>query len=143
MIRSINQSDYKTLIKIWESAVVQTHDFLKKEDFLFYKSMLPSYFENVKLFGFDIKNELVGFMGIHQNSLEMLFIHSECRGKGIGKELLLYGINEFNIDTVEVNEQNLQAVEFYKHMGFQVIGRMDKDGAGKNYPILKMKYPIK
>lgn len=57
-------------------------------------------------------------MGIEQSRLEMLFLLPEERGKGIGKQLLQYGIQNFGIQEVTVNEQNPQAVGFYEHMGF-------------------------
>lgn len=44
MIRKIKVTDYPRLIEIWESAVLSTHDFLKEEDFLYYKEQLPVYF---------------------------------------------------------------------------------------------------
>ena len=39
MIRKIKVTDYPRLIEIWESAVLSTHDFLKEEDFLYYKAV--------------------------------------------------------------------------------------------------------
>lgn len=53
MIRKIKVTDYPRLIEIWESAVLSTHDFLKEEDFLYYKEQLPVYFQYVTLFGFE------------------------------------------------------------------------------------------
>ena len=53
MIRKIKVTDYPRLIEIWESAVLSTHDFLKEEDFLYYKEQLPVYFQYVILFGFE------------------------------------------------------------------------------------------
>lgn len=44
MIRKIKVTDYPRLMEIWESAVLSTHDFLKEEDFLYYKEQLPVYF---------------------------------------------------------------------------------------------------
>ena len=32
MIREVKKTDYPILVDIWESAVLSTHDFLKKED---------------------------------------------------------------------------------------------------------------
>lgn len=37
MIRTITPADYPRLMEIWESAVLHTHDFLREEDFLYYK----------------------------------------------------------------------------------------------------------
>ena len=44
MIRKIKVTDYPRLMEIWESAVLSTHDFLKEEDFLYYKERLPYIF---------------------------------------------------------------------------------------------------
>ena len=43
MIRKIEVTDYPRLVEIWESAVSATHDFLKEEDFRYYKQQLPTY----------------------------------------------------------------------------------------------------
>ncbi len=96
------------------------------------------YFEHVDLFGFEENGKLIAFMGIAEENLEMLFIHNDARGKGIGKRLLNYGIANCNVKKVDVNEQNTQAVGFYDHMGFQVVNSSELDGQGKAYPILHM-----
>lgn len=95
-------------------------------------------FEHVNLFGYEQEGRLVGFMGISAENLEMLFIDNRVRARGIGKKLLVYGITQFNIAKVDVNEQNLQGIGFYKHMGFRVLKRSEQDGQGKAYPVLHM-----
>lgn len=35
-------------------------------------------------------------------------------------------------------EQNSQALGFYQHIGFSIIGRSELDGQGKPYPLLHM-----
>ena len=126
MIRKIKVTDYPRLMEIWESAVLSTHDFLKEEDFLYYKERLPVYFQYVNLFGFE------------QGNLEMLFIDNKYRGAGIGKKLITYAIDNLQVTKVDVNEQNIQAVGFYKYMGFNIYKRSNLDGEGKEYPILHM-----
>ena len=83
--------------------------------------------------------EPVAFMGIDSNRLEMLFLSPEVRGKGLGKQLLQYGIETYNIQELTVNEQNPQAVGFYEHMGFQTYKRTDLDEEGNPYPLLYMR----
>ena len=138
MIRKIKVTDYPRLIEIWESAVLSTHDFLKEEDFLYYKEQLPVYFQYVILFGFEQEGILIGFMRIAEGNLEMLFIDNKYRGAGIGKKLITYAIDNLQVTKVDVNEQNIQAVGFYKHIGFNVLRRSELDGEGKEYPILHM-----
>ena len=138
MIRKIKVTDYPRLMEIWESAVLSTHDFLKEEDFLYYKERLPVYFQYVNLFGFEQEGILIGFMGIAEGNLEMLFIDNKYRGAGIGKKLITYAIDNLQVTKVDVNEQNVQAVGFYEYMGFIIYKRSNLDGEGKEYPILHM-----
>ena len=83
--------------------------------------------------------EPVAFMGIDSNRLEMLFLSPEVRGKGLGKQLLQYGIETYNIQELTVNEKNPQAVGFYEHMGFQTYKRTEYDEEGNPYPLLYMR----
>jgi len=46
---------------------------------------------------------------------------------------------ELNAERLDVNEQNPQALGFYLHEGFEVIGRSETDGLGQPYPLLHMK----
>ena len=138
MIRKIKVTGYPRLMEIWESAVLSTHDFLKEEDFLYYKERLPVYFQYVNLFGFEQEGILIGFMGIAEGNLEMLFIDNKYRGAGIGKKLITYATDNLQVTKVDVNEQNVQAVGFYEYMGFNIYKRSNLDGEGKEYLILHM-----
>ena len=138
MIRKIKVTDYPRLMEIWESAVLSTHDFLKEEDFLYYKERLPVYFQYVNLFGFEQEGILIGFMGIAEGNLEMLFIDNKYLCAWIGKKLITYAIDNLQVTKVDVNEQNVQAVGFYEYMGFNIYKRSNLDGEGKEYPILHM-----
>ncbi|WP_293929145.1 GNAT family N-acetyltransferase [Sphingobacterium sp. UBA6320] len=138
MFIEIKAADYPRLMEIWESAVINTHGFLKKEDLLYYKEQIPTYFKHVKLIGFEQEKVLVGFMGVSEGNLEMLFVHNDYRGTGIGKKLVEYAIANLEVTKVDVNEQNIQAVGFYKYIGFKTINKSELDGSGKEYPILHM-----
>lgn len=70
---------------------------------------------------------------------ELLCLSPEARGNGLGKQLLQYGIETYNIQELTVNEQNPQAVGFYEHMGFQTYKRTDHDEEGNPYPLLYMR----
>lgn len=139
MIRKVEILDYPRLMEIWEDSVLNTHDFLKMEDFLFYKKMLPTYFPHVNLFGYERNGVLIGFMGVAEDNLEMLFVENKHRGTGVGKKLVSYAIENFHVNKVDVNEQNSQAVGFYKHLGFKMYRKSELDAEGKEYPILHMK----
>lgn len=84
-------------------------------------------------------DEAVGFMEIENHKLEMLFIASNQRGKGLGKALLQYGMKNYDVCELTVNEQNPQAIGFYEVMGFKTYKKTELDEAGNPYPLLYMK----
>jgi putative acetyltransferase len=136
----IDKFEYKEVVEVWEASVRATHQFLKEEDIAYFKPLiLNTYLDAVELRCYrDENNAIIGFLGVADQNLEMLFIHPEHRGKRIGKTLLEYAINHLGISKVDVNEQNELAVGFYKHFGFEIIGRSELDASGKPYPILHM-----
>ncbi len=72
----------------------------------------------------------------------MLFIHPNKRGQGIGSLLNKFSVEQLNTRKVDVNEQNEQAVGFYKKIGYKVVGRTELDGLGKPFPLLQMEFEI-
>lgn len=131
------------LLEIWEASVRATHRFLSEEEIENIRKYVPRALEKTaRLFvAEDGAGRPVGFMGIEGQSLEMLFLAPEARGKGLGKQLVRYGINSFGVRNVTVNEQNPQAVGFYEHMGFRLVRRTDHDEQGNPYPLLYMSFP--
>lgn len=129
------------LLNVWELSVRATHLFLTEEDIRKISAYIPNVLTNIPhlIVAQSDNLELVAFMGIADKKLEMLFISPEERGKGIGKCLVQYGIENYHVNEVCVNEQNPQAVGFYEHMGFIVSKRTDYDEQGNAFPLLFMK----
>lgn len=136
----VEKSDHLKLLEIWEASVRATHDFLAEDDLQELKPLiLEQYFEAVDLRCAKNGNgEILGFCGVHDGNIEMLFISPDARAKGIGSMLATHAIKEQGASRVDVNEQNDQALGFYKHIGFSVKGRSPVDGQGKPYPLLHM-----
>ena len=85
------------------------------------------------------ENLPIAFMEIEATRLEMLFVKNNERGKGLGKQLLKYGIENYNVNELTVNEQNPNAKRFYEYLGFKVYKRNERDEQGNPYPILYMR----
>ena len=77
-------------------------------------------------------------MEIHQLH-RLINSSNKSRGKGGGKQLLQYGIENYAINELTVNEQNPLAKGFYEYMGFEVYKRTEFDEQGNPYPLLYMK----
>ncbi len=129
------------LLKVWESSVKATHLFLSEDEIESIKKYVPQALKEIPfLILAENENQIpIGFMGIAGQHLEMLFISHEERGKGLGKELLKYGIEKYSVNDLAVNEQNPFAKGFYEHMGFEVYKRTECDEQGNPYPLLYMR----
>lgn len=142
IIETTNRTDSltKQLLKVWESAVRQTHTFLSESEILRIKGYVPDAIGNVAslLVSMDESDIPVAFLGLEGSRIEMLFVDTSHRGQGIGKQLVAFAIENYAASEVTVNEQNPLAIGFYKHMGFQTYKRTDFDEEGNTYPLLYM-----
>lgn len=129
------------LLDIWEDSVRATHHFLSDAEVKQIKEYVPQALNDVKhlIIAESDSEKPIAFMGTENNRLEMLFLSPTKRGKGIGKQLIQYGIQNYEIREVTVNEQNTQAVGFYKHLSFETYKRTDCDEERNPYPLLYMK----
>ncbi|WP_421901906.1 acetyltransferase [Maridesulfovibrio sp.] len=140
IISDVTKSDYAELIELWERSVRATHDFLVDSDIEYLRPLiLEQYFDAVCLkCAKDSQGKILGFSGVAEENLEMLFVDPQSRGQGVGSALCKHAIQELGVTKVDVNEQNPQALGFYEHIGFCVVGRSALDGQGKPFPLLHM-----
>ena len=131
----------EALLDIWESSVRETHAFLSEGEIQNIKIYVPQALSGVEHLAVvkDTSGNLLGFLGAENGRLEMLFLAPPARGKGLGGELLRFGMERYGIRELTVNEQNPQAVGFYEHLGFQTYKRTALDEEGNPYPLLYMR----
>lgn len=143
IIRQATNADHPLLLDIWLRSVRATHHFLQQSDI---DGLLPQlrdiYLPAVELWvAVDVEDCPLGFIGLNESHVEMLFIEPDLRGKGIGRTLLDHIRSSRNEMSVDVNEQNPQAVGFYLHYGFVQTGRSPLDGEGRPFPLLHLSLP--
>ncbi len=129
----------ESLTKIWKFSVRTTHFFLTEDEIEKIKGYVPLAIKGVPQLMIAEEEKILGFMGIAESKVKMLFIDAARRGNGVGKTLLFYGIDTFSVNWSTVNEQNPQAIGFYEHYGFKTYKRTDTDEEGGPYPLLYMK----
>ena len=129
------------LLEVWERSVRATHLFLSADEVAEIKPYVPQALREIPhlVAAWRADGAPAGFLGVDGRKLEMLFLAPEERGKGLGRKLVQYGMECFDIREVAVNEQNPQARGFYERMGFCVCQRSELDEQGRPYPILKMR----
>lgn len=141
-ITPLGEDTYDELRTLWEASVRSTHHFLSEADILFYGKLLrESYLALVQLYGiYNEEEEVVAFMGLSEEQIEMLFVHPDEQHKGYGTQLVCFALTEKQVRKVDVNEQNEAAYQFYRNMGFCVEGRDELDVSGRPFPILHLVY---
>ena len=128
------------LVDVWERSVRKTHAFLYEEEIAEIKLFVPQALASVETLVVAKRDgSPVGFMGVQDGRLEMLFLDPEARGRGLGRALLTYGIEQLGVNELTVNEQNPQAVGFYEHLGFKTHRRTETDEEGRPHPLLYMR----
>lgn len=138
-IRSSRPTDHARIIKIWRGAVDATHHFLSIEDRIAIDREVCAFLPQAPLtLAVDQNDCPVGLMLINNGHMEALFIDPAAFGHGIGAALVRHGLALYPGMTTDVNEQNEQAVSFYKRMGFMQTDRSPLDGQGRPYPLIHL-----
>ncbi|WP_375058242.1 acetyltransferase [Zobellella sp. DQSA1] len=140
-ILSVGEGHFDRLTQLWEASVRVSHHFLNETDIAELRPLVRhQYLAAVQPWAaVDSRGHIPGFVGVAGQRVEMLFIDPERRGCGLGRLLLEHAVHHLGATELDVNEQNPQAVAFYRHLGFEEVGRSPLDGQGRPFPLLHMR----
>ncbi|MBS5282122.1 MAG: GNAT family N-acetyltransferase [Butyricicoccus pullicaecorum] len=129
------------LTTVWRASVTGTHTSLTAREIDQIAQYVPNALRNVPVLiavqGTD--GQPIGFAGVNGDKLEMLFLHPDHLGQGLGTRLLNFVCEVYDVREVCVNEQNPKARAFYTHAGFVVYRRSPLDEMGQPFPLLYLK----
>lgn len=136
-----NETLIDKLTIIWQKSVEATHLFLSPQDI---KDILPQVVIGLKqipilLVSFTDDDAPIGFAGIADDKLEMLFLSPDYFQQGIGYKMISTAIQDYQIKYVDVNKQNPKALKFYLRQGFTIFKRSPVDSDNRPFPILHLK----
>ena len=143
-IRRAIPTDREVLLDVWLRSVRTTHTFVSEEDI---QSMIPQvqdYLASSEPEFWVLRDDsgaIMGFMGMSGSKMESLFLAPEFQRRGAGRRLVRHAQALHGELTVDVNEQNSAARNFYEACGFVVEGRSELDDQGRPYPLLHMRWP--
>lgn len=145
LISRANIEDHSTLTKITIQS--KAHWGYSAEQMKLWTNDLtitPDYIEKNDVYNLVVDDEIIAYYSIHRTAkdevlLDNLFISPTHIGKGFGRLLL----NDF-LDRMKakgVSEVKLysdpHSEDFYRHFGFEVIGKMETSITGRFLPIMK------
>lgn len=148
VIRPPHTTEKDTLHALWERSVRATHVFLTEEDIRYYSPMVREALASDMEFWVAAdgeKNEPLGFAGLARDrfgngwKLEALFVDPAASRKGVGSLLVRHSRLLKGELTLDVNEQNPDALAFYRRIGFAETGRSPLDGSGRPFPLIHMR----
>lgn len=120
-IRRSRHEEGEELVAIWCRSVDATHDFLSAEYRAELEELVRSFLPEAPLWvAVNERDRPVGFMLLSGQHMDALFIDPDVRGCGVGRMLVEHALSMAPEMTTNVNEQNKQAVGFYKKMGLRL-----------------------
>lgn len=145
MIRSYTSEDKEELVALLKLNIPQYFDKSEVSDFTAYlNNHAENYFIIVE------KEKIIGSGGINyfpesgQARISWDIIHPDFQGKGIGKKLALYRINQIKknpaISLISVRTSQL-VYKFYQKIGFE-LEKIEKDFWAKGFDLYQMTLKI-
>ena len=133
MIRQFNENDLPAIMQIWLNTNINSHNFISKnywlENYEMVKTILPQ--AEVYVYEDDNTKQINGFIGLHENYIEGLFIKDDVQGQGLGKNLLEYVKHIKSDMMLKVYQKNAGAIKFYKREEFFIASEEFDDNTNE------------
>lgn len=122
MIRTFKESDLSAIMRIWLDTNIKTHNFISEEYWKSNYNMVKEILPKAEIYVHEDNdtNIINGFIGLTDNYIAGLFVNDTAQSKGIGKQLLDYAKSIKSEMSLNVYQDNVRAVQFYKREQFQI-----------------------
>ena len=124
MIRTFQQQDEGSIIRIWLDASVIAHSFIPRSYWESKVSDMRNEYlpQSNTLVHEDIHSgEITGFISLINNYIAALFVAPSHQGQGIGQTLMTHVKQQYPELELNVYKKNIQAVTFYERQGFIIV----------------------
>ena len=138
MIRLLKIADLDVVMQIWLEGNLQAHDFIAPEywrqHYDFVRKILPQSTVYVYEDG-----QINGFIGLQDDFIAGIFVRRDCRGQGVGQQLLDFVKAQKHCLQLTVYEKNKSAIEFYTQNGFITISEQTDPATGEKEFLMQWK----
>lgn len=119
-IRNFDMKDLEIIMDIWLNSNIDAHSFIDENYWRSNYDMVKELMPKADLYVYEVEEDIVGFIGIQDNYIAGIFIDQNFRGKNIGKKLLDFGKERYEILSLDVYKENTGALNFYLREDFEV-----------------------
>lgn len=131
MIKKMNKTahEVENIMKLWLHSTIKGHPFISKDYWNDnYDVVKENYIPKSDVYVYLENETILGFISVINNKfIGALFVDVNTQGKGIGKKLIQHAVDIYDELTLAVYKDNLQAVNFYKHVGFNIINEQKNE----------------
>ena len=90
-IKAYDQKYKQQILSVWERSVLATHDFLTPIDFNEIRKLVQTInFYHFQVYCLTEVDFIIGFIGVADKKIELLFLDPEYFGQGFGKMLMKF-----------------------------------------------------
>ena len=122
MIRNFKESDLPLVMQIWLDSNIEAHSFIPAkywmDNFEMVKTVLPQ--AEIYVYENESTKQIDGFIGFNEDYIEGIFVESNRRSMGVGKQLLDYVKKIKTKVSLSVYRKNGRAVSFYQREHFVI-----------------------
>jgi ribosomal protein S18 acetylase RimI-like enzyme len=135
-IRAFQETDIDAIKRIYTDSKL---DELRFENAQF--ELLPleqdskrfAEFRESQVFVYQLNNQVVAYGAVFESHIRAIFVHSDYRRLGIGREILAYFITIIEGDvSLNVAKSNAPAKDLYQQYGFKVVKEFNANYNGTN-----------
>lgn len=121
MIRKFEKNDIDGVMQIWLSGNLDAHSFISDEYWKSNYNLVQEQIQQADIFVYEDKGRIYGFIGIVEGYIAGIFVDKDYRNHGIGKMLIEYVKQYYDVLTLNVYSKNERAVSFYHRQGFSTV----------------------
>ena len=123
MIRKIREEDLTNVMTLWVKGNFKANSFIEKDYWLeIYNQVKADFLENFKTYIYVEKEEILGFISIHDDEIKAICVKEENRRNGIGTKLVNYcrdNLEENEELYIKIFEKNMNGILFFSKLQFK------------------------
>ena len=122
VIRRMEARDLEAVASIWLASNLEAHSFIPAEYWRGNYEAGKAALAQAEVYVYEDAAGVLGFVGLSGDYVEGIFVASDARSHGIGRQLLDHVKATHRCLELNVYAKNRRAVEFYQREGFELKG---------------------